>query len=406
MRRTDHKIGVRALLLIILGLVSLVAQASGPSADLTSLEDDNGLLLHSSSDASLWLDARLGITAGGFSGSANHLEAGIELRRARLGVKTIFASDWAAELDLDVMDREVELKDAWVAWSGWPNTILTLGNQKVPTGLEQLETSRWITFIERALPDQLISDRRLGATARRWSQRWQTAVGVFGEEPGDGAEDGDKEGWGAVARITTNQPVGTNGLLHLGVSGSRFTPDGGRDRVRFRQRPEIQLTERLLHTGWIRQAEATRLLGIEGAVRFGSISVQAEYLRSRVDRTPGLSNVDFSGWYGYVSWMFNGGRRSYFADSGEFGYPHLPTGKGGLELAARYSTLDLNDPGAGVFGGAGTNVTIGINWYPNRQVKFSANLIGVSNDAFADSNGDLLGNDDFVALMGLVQVAL
>ena len=273
----------------------------------------------------------------------------------------------------------------------------------MPVGLEQLETSKWITFIERALPEQLIFDRRLGAVVRRWGQSWQAAAGVFGEEPGDGAEAGEEEGFGAAARFSTNIALG-DGFMHLGVSGSKFTTDGGDDRVRFRQRPEVHLAERLLNTGRVRNVKTTGLIGAESAIQFGSFSLQAEYFRSRVERRQGLSDVDFAGWYAYGSWMFGGARRTYFRDSGEFGYPHHPGGEGVFELAMRYSTLDLND--ADVQGGEGKNLTLGINWYPNRHVKISGNLISVSNDEFADDNGDLLGSDDFLVFMGLVQVVL
>ena len=57
-------------------------------------------------------------------------------------------------------------------------------------------------------------------------------------------------------------------------------------------------------------------------------------------------------------------------------------GKGGIgawEVAVRYSTLDLTDTGAGITGGEEQNVTLGLNWYPTKTIRFMADYINVLN---------------------------
>ncbi len=49
-----------------------------------------------------------------------------------------------------------------------------------------------------------------------------------------------------------------------------------------------------------------------------------------------------------------------------------------LELAARFSQLDLED--TGVAGGKEQDVTVGVNWYPQSHVRFMFNWIHVSVD--------------------------
>jgi len=76
MNYTDSKIGIRPLLLFLMCLCSLVVQAADHSAKITSHEADNGLLIHRSSRASLWIDGRIEITSGGFTDLAvNNLDA-------------------------------------------------------------------------------------------------------------------------------------------------------------------------------------------------------------------------------------------------------------------------------------------------------------------------------------------
>jgi len=44
-------------------------------------------------------------------------------------------------------------------------------------------------------------------------------------------------------------------------------------------------------------------------------------------------------------------------------------------LAARYSTIDLND--GSVAGGEADAVTVGLNWYPTSTLRFTANYVDV-----------------------------
>jgi phosphate-selective porin OprO/OprP len=72
----------------------------------------------------------------------------------------------------------------------------------------------------------------------------------------------------------------------------------------------------------------------------------------------------------------------------------MPQGKkGALEIALRMSHLDLNDLDADVEGGSADNVTLGLNWYANDNVRIMFNYIQSDNDAYADGDGDFLGED-------------
>ena len=48
----------------------------------------------------------------------------------------------------------------------------------------------------------------------------------------------------------------------------------------------------------------------------------------------------------------------------------FPGGPGAWEVAARFENLDLNDTGSGITGGEGDIVTIGMNWYPIKNIRF------------------------------------
>jgi phosphate-selective porin OprO/OprP len=61
-------------------------------------------------------------------------------------------------------------------------------------------------------------------------------------------------------------------------------------------------------------------------------------------------------------------------------------------MAARFSSLDLNDEE--VEGGSSDNMTLGVNWYLNRQIRLTANMVFVDNDRFADAHGDVEAEDE------------
>ena len=96
-----------------------------------------------------------------------------------------------------------------------------------------------------------------------------------------------------------------------------------------------------------------------------------------------MEPLDFEGAYIYASWFITGESRNYKAKSGKFTRTKplnavYDGGIGAWEVAARFSTLDLNDQE--IKGGEEDNVTLGVNWYLNPQVRFMANYIIVDSE--------------------------
>jgi phosphate-selective porin OprO/OprP len=197
-----------------------------------------------------------------------------------------------------------------------------------------------------------------------------------------------------------------NSLVHVGVNVSAtlkpvpagFGP-GVATNVRLRERPEARVDgTRFVDTGNI-DADQLVAYGAEFAAQHKNFFVQGEYFDITADRrVPNLISGDpkFEGWYVQGAWTITGEPRRYAIASATFDSPR-PTknfslkdgGIGAWELAARYSTLDLNHD-RGVVGGPLTTgairggeqdiVTLGLNWYPNQTVRFMASYQDVSID--------------------------
>lgn len=388
---------------LLLALVMVPAlHAQDPGAVSLPGRYDGGYLIFQSADGAFqyWLDGRLQLDAAGYFGSENQLASGTEIRRARLGVKTTLFRDWWTEIDVDFAENAVEIKDAWIGYVGLKNSIIRLGNFKEPFSLEVLTSSKNITFMERSYADNLAPSRTIGASFTRWGRNWHVSGGVFGQEGGQFDETARDEGFALTGRATF-APVNTDGrLVHVGVSLSRRTPDAdeGSDTnsVRFRARPETFVSQtRFLSTGRIRFTDHVAKYNAEAALVFGPFSVQGEYTAASVHRLEDRATASFAGGYVQASMFLTGESRKYLVDEGEFDRV-IPASRGGAwEVAARYSTLNLNDddPEVDIMGGMARNYTVGVTWYANTNIKWMLNYTYVKHDEFAEPD---LGPEPYV----------
>ncbi|MCC5793234.1 MAG: hypothetical protein JJT85_00680 [Chromatiales bacterium] len=324
--------------------------------------------------------------------------SGSQLRRAWLELDGRLWRHWEWKFAYNFADSgRSGFQDLLLDYTGLPNTTLRLGHFKEPLGLELLAASNHLTFMERALPTALLPSRSIGlGVYYQWDQA-TAAFGLFGEGldkiSDTGATAGLDEGWAASGRLTWTPVRSADQLLHLGASGSfRKANDlGGTQQgtpLRIRQRPEAQLTSiRLVDTGdSIGPVDDIGLWALEAAWVHGPLSLQAEYMSMLLARDlPGAPDLRFSGWYAYGSWILTGESRRYNFSTGRFSNPRVnrPLGRGGYgawEVALRYSQLDLNsrvaDP-SGVIGGEQQNLTFGINWYPNDNLRLMLNWVKV-----------------------------
>ncbi len=326
----------------------------------------------------------------------NDLNEGTEFRRARIFFKGQLNNGWGYKWQIDFADDSVSIKDMYLRYK--PAGI-TVGQFKQPFSLEEQTSSKYITFLERGLPNVFSIGRRV---AVGYNTHWHTgtfAASVFGQEAGNGDEN--QEGFGAGARLTF-APVNEPGnLLHLGMAVSREGPgDGANDRVRIRVRPDAHNAPRLIDTrafdldnsGGLTSADdianvddLTRV-GVEGAWVAGPFSLQGEWMQMDLRRDGGFTDLDFDGWYVNASWFLTGESRPY--KQGAFGRvkPDHPVGKGGMggwELALRFAEVDLSDwddiaAGTGLTGahaGELETTTLGLNWYVTNNVQLMMNYI-------------------------------
>ncbi len=315
--------------------------------------------------------------------------------------------------------------DLWVTITHLPCVgNLRIGNQKPPISFEHLTSSRFLNFMERsytfdAFIGGLDNGFRPGASVFNTAldERMTWAVGVFkNQNRGFGWNVGDGEG--DVTGRLTYLPWNSNDgrcLLHVGLGASHRDLDD--DEARFRSRTLLRNGPGHLHTV-LAEARMTGddqdLIVPEVVLVHGPWTVQSEYLAtwvhgvdSRITPGPGTpldAGTYFAdGWYVEVLYFLTGENRVYDTKYPRFGrvvpnenYFYVPgehgplLGRGAWQVGARYSTINLND--AGINGGELDDVTLGLNWFLNPNLKLQWNYTCAWRDAADDtSDGNVHG---------------
>lgn len=298
---------------------------------------------------------------------------GSEIRRARLGMSGDIPGGFGYKFEVDFAGDEVAVTDAIITYEDGPLTV-NVGQHNNFQSLEELTSSRWSSFIERAaFTDAFGFERRLGLSAEvDIGESVMLQAGVFT----DNIADLPGDTWSGDARIVASPEVG-NAQLHLGGS-VHYTdvPDG--ETVRYRQRPLVHFTsERFINTGDF-GATSEFGAGVEAGVISGPFHAVGEAFWQTANRPgPGLEDAEFFGGYAEVGMFLTpGDSRGYKGGKFDRTRPANPVDEGGmgaLQINARYDYLDLSDAGAGIIGGEQNGYFASLVWIPTDYTRLTVN---------------------------------
>ena len=319
-------------------------------------------------------------------------DSGTEIRRARLYFSGTLYERVIFKAQYDFVGGDVDFNDVYIGLTNLPYVgTFKVGHFKEPFSLDNMTSSKYITFMERSLSHIFIPGRNVGFGIGKpeFDKRMTWAAAVFRETDAFAKGVGTDGSWHLTGRVTGLPVYEENGsrLVHLGASYShQFRHDSD---IRYRQRPAAHLAPIIWDTLPL-SADDVDLIGTELAVIHGPFSFQSEYMHSFSDTSMG--DRDFWGIYGQASFFLTGEHRNYSTKSGAF--TRLSPSKnfnpsegtwGAFELAARYSHLDLTD--GAVRGGVGNEVTAGLNWYLFPALRWTGNYLWARRANFGDING-------------------
>lgn len=282
-----------------------------------------------------------------------------ELRRARLSIKAKVSDNWKAKLQFDFAgdDESVELKDAYVEYSGWQMMDFIVGQDKEPFGLEELTSSKNLIFIERSMVSSAFAPgRNLGLSLNGDADILIWQMGVYQAETRE--DNGDT--YAMTGRLGVVPWETDTGFFHLGISGSYRDYDG--EEFEIKESAEIHTADNIVFSNEI-ATDHLLLYGVETAFGTGPFCFAAEYMMADVNAVEKNDDAVFDGYYLSASWFLTGETRPFKNGAWERVKPKSPDGA--WELVTRYSYLDAADNN---YGTTAETLTLGVNWHINSNV--------------------------------------
>lgn len=408
------------------------------------------------------ITSRLHFDAGGYNYRPNtaatvpqHLNDGVNARRARIGVLGKFAGDWNYALIYDFAGSSdgfggtasaggtpvgflpggavSGIENAYLSYTGFKpfggKLAIEGGYMDLPYTLDEAMSSNDILFMERSSAQVIAVNIAAGDARSTIGTRWYTDTfwaGAYATGPTAGAihsgssinPNGTTEQFGAIARAAGQIVSGPGYSLHLGAD-AEFLIKPARNQITAAQtltlsdRPELRLDPTaIVSTGALANVSGAQVYSVEAAGTYGPFFAQGEYYWYNVDRNalPGMPSVKFEGGYAQASYVLTGESRTYNPGAAAYNgvVPANPFsltggGWGAWEIAGRVSQIDLNDQLAtanGVAGGKQTVYTAGLNWYVNRNVRFMFNYVhgDIAKQVSATNPGDVGAKFDALAM--------
>lgn len=432
--------------------VVLIAMATPAFAESESLNATavDGILVFESDDQAFkwWVDARVYLdvatyfddgplynvdgpnyTDEGFDEFAemqNTLPGGFLLRRARFALKSQLWDYWYGEIDIDFADEAAAVKDAYISYRNLfgGNGRIRVGNFRQPNGLEEVTSSRNLMFMERSLgTEPFVVGRRMGLEITQWMPKFRWSVSMFGADVEDYVKEANEQinfaarvNWAPIRDDESTLLIGGSGTLQKPTFIGEYEGEKDPSSVKFNTRPESYVSDTKFIYAKVKDVEKYSVFGGELAYVNKRFMFQGEYMGTSVTRFDNLPSLSYSGGYAFVSYFLTDDSRPYDHKDAEFSRV-VPNAKSGAwEVAARFSTIDLNDdtlddPGDDPMdknnrGGGATSFTLGVNYYPNPNIKLMLNYGIIDNDDYATGDDEeFTKNYDFSYLQMRFQTA-
>jgi phosphate-selective porin OprO/OprP len=269
-------------------------------------------------------------------------EDDFSIRRARLYLSGN-VNDWSYKMQFNVGNNNGGTpEDLYIRYNGWgKQAVVTVGKQKEPFGLEQLESSKDISYLERsAVTEAYAPGRQEGILFSGQRGGITYALGVF-------EDDGANDGTAVTGRVTYAPIKSADQVLHFGVAHSNRDED-------------------------------TDITGLEVAYARGPYHIQSEFISSEEN------DASREGLYVQAGWIITGETRPY--KNGIFKRVKPGNSSGAWELVVRYEDGDGAYSDEELGSTDGTSYGMGVNYYLNSFIRIGATYTDAK-DNITDDGG-------------------
>lgn len=316
----------------------------------------------------------------------------------RVGFKASL-SDIELKADLGLGGGKLAIKDLVFSYRH-KNSIFTFGNAYEPFSIDIMISTADMRFNQSANSVLCTANgRRIGFTYYRTTDPLFFAVGAYSDNDINRLGSDLKQAYAVTSRLIWRPVLTDQRLIHFGGAVSYRTPNSDKSMANYRTISIAGCGVTSMYGENIVSATIdnckSHLKGdIELLISHKKFLVQAEYLWNYIARTNSLPS--YRTWGGYVQACYLLMGDTYNYDK-TYAVPERPNGQA-LELTARYNTMDMNDSKSGLFGGAASDISLGLNYYAKKY--FAVKLNGGYTFA-TQSNNSYYNRNFFIAQLRL-----
>jgi phosphate-selective porin OprO and OprP len=278
------------------------------------------------------------------------------------------------------------LQDAYIDLKYWPQAQLRIGKFKEPVSLERLQSGSELLFIERSIANNLPPNRDVGVQLSGDLSNGAVSyqIGAFNGVNDGGSTDGDTDDGKDIAARVFAQPFRNKSGsalqgLGFGVAGSWGKQKDALSGTSYRTAGRSAFFRYDQNVAGL--GDRRRLVPQFYYYR-GPFGLMGEYVSSKqeVREADVRGDLTNKGWFIQGSWVLTGEKASYRSVTPAKPFDREKRQWGAVELAARYARVNVDDDAfrlgfadPAVSASDAKAITLGLNWYLNRNVKAQFN---------------------------------
>lgn len=284
---------------------------------------------------------------------------GVSLNDTRLGVQATFDDVWSAKIEIRYSEKAISFRDLWIGYKINDKNSLKAGNFFQPFGSKILGLN--YRFVENASADNAFCpNRKMGLAWSYVSDPFNLTAGIFT----DGDVDGKNmdQGYSLTAKAIARPIIDDKTILHIGAA-PMFTKSP--NSVTFKGTMPTTIASHSFITTPKMETDNVFRSEIEAIFISGKFYAEARYLMAKTSCDNEDNDIFGQGFFAQASFLLKGDQQKYNKSTG-LAAPPAPKS---LEVLARVSHVDLD-----IYGKM-TDVTIGLNYYFNKNVNVKANYV-------------------------------
>ena len=292
------------------------------------------------------------------------------------------------------------LQDGYVDGRFLPELKLRVGKFKTPFGIERLQSATDIRFVERALPNNLVPNRDVGAQlfGDLFGESVSYAAGIFNGVADAGSGDLDDFSEKDFAGRLFALPFKATEIealegLGLGVAGTIGNREGTSSLPTYRTPGQAAFFR---YSNGVQADGLQYRISPQGHYYWGSFGLLAEYVVSwlEVETDTASDEIMNQAWQVAASYVLTGEKASYKSVEPKAPFDWATGQWGAWEVVGRASWLRVDDEAFPVFANPAQSARralslgAGVNWYLNRAVRVALDYEWTTFDPGASGGDD------------------